>query len=206
MGGLKPLVLVRTECNKTERRSSKCLITAIKYQLFIGRRSLSENEKPYSLPPVSRWYFPAPLPWLLSRWAVCGGSMRMPVTLHVWAWKTACPDAIPYFPGAPTGTSAKSMLLAKPWPPAPGGNAAIDYMLMQLCRHTWPPAEPQHVSEKLQLPEQTQRVAALKSRFSTHQYPDRDRCVSFWISEGIWEQFSPGTGCFPLHTEWMGSL
>lgn len=29
----------------------------------------------------------------------------------------------------------KSMLLAKPWPPVPGGNAAIDYLLVQLCRH-----------------------------------------------------------------------
>lgn len=140
-----------------------------------------------------------------SRLAMCGGSMRMRANLHVWAWKTACPDAIPYFPGVPTGISTKSML-AKPWPPAPGGNAAIDYMLMQLCRHTWPPAEPQHAPEKLQLPEQTQRVAALKSRFSTHQYPDRDRCASCWISEGIWEQFSPGAGCFAGRTKWMGSL
>lgn len=104
------------------------------------------------------------------------------------------------FPGVPTGTSAKSMLLAKPRPPAPGGNAAIDYMLMQLCRHTWPPADPQHAPEKLQLPEQTQL------QFSTHQYRDRDRCVSCRISEGIWEQFSPGAGCFPWRTEWMGSL
>ncbi len=182
----------------------------IKYQLFISRRSLSENEKPYWLPLVSCWYFPAPLLWwqlwLPSRWAVCGDSMWMLVNLHVWARKTACPDALPYFPGVPTGTSAKSMLLAKPWPPAPGGNAAIDYMLMQLCRHTWPPADPQHAPEKLQLLEQTQRVAALKSQFSTHQYPDRDRRVSCRISEGIWEQFSPGAGCFPWRMEWMGSL
>ncbi len=109
---------------------------------------------------------------------VCGDSMRMRVNLHVWAWKTACPDALPYLPGVPTGTSIKSMLLAKPWPPAPGGNAAIDYMLMQLCRHTWPPADPQHAPEKLQLLEQTQRVPTLKSQFSTHQYPDGDRRVS----------------------------
>ncbi len=69
MGGLKSLILMWI------RQNSKCLITAIKYQLFISRRSLSENEKPYWLPPVSCWYFPAPLPWrrlmLPSRWAVC---------------------------------------------------------------------------------------------------------------------------------------